>query len=158
MMWGWWRQWGWHGDDGDNMDTMWGQRGDHGDNEITTNAITFERIKIIEFCLKIWDPWTHCTHTDCILTLHGVNACFIHHLSNVKNYSIGHKSETNQPNPPPKIVILDNLFLHLSTNFEVKIQNTQCYRSRLTFQHLENQHLTAQQTAHQLHTQKSKIG
>ena len=30
------------------------------------------------------------------LTLHGVNACFIHHPSNVKNYSIGHKSETNR--------------------------------------------------------------
>ena len=31
------------------------------------------------------------------LTLHGVNACFIYHTSNVKNYSIGHKSETGQP-------------------------------------------------------------
>ena len=31
------------------------------------------------------------------LTLHGVNARFIHHLSNVENYSIGHKSETDQP-------------------------------------------------------------
>ena len=34
----------------------WGQReqrGDYGDNEITK---TFERIKIIEFRLKIWDP------------------------------------------------------------------------------------------------------
>ena len=30
------------------------------------------------------------------LTLHGVNACFIQHPSNVKNYSIGHKLETNQ--------------------------------------------------------------
>ena len=34
----------------------WGQHGDHGDNEITKNAITFERIEIIEFRLKIWDP------------------------------------------------------------------------------------------------------
>ena len=33
------------------------------------------------------------------LTLHGVNACFIHHPSNVENYSIGHKSETDQPKP-----------------------------------------------------------
>ena len=33
-----------------------GQRDDHGDNEITKNAITFERIEIIEFRLKIWDP------------------------------------------------------------------------------------------------------
>ena len=31
-------------------------RGPRGDNEITKNAITFERIEIIEFCLKIWDP------------------------------------------------------------------------------------------------------
>ena len=35
-----------------------GQCGDHGDNEITKNAITFEQIEIIEFHLKIWDPWT----------------------------------------------------------------------------------------------------
>ena len=46
------------GDDGDNVGTMWGQRGDHRDNKITKNAITFKRIKIIEFRLKIWDPWT----------------------------------------------------------------------------------------------------
>ena len=31
------------------------------------------------------------------LTLHGINTCFIHHLSNVENYSIGHKSETDRP-------------------------------------------------------------
>ena len=52
---------GWCGDDGDDMGMMWGrrgQRGDHGDNKITKNAITFEQIEIIEFCLKIWDPWT----------------------------------------------------------------------------------------------------
>ena len=36
-------------DDGD-------KRGDHGDNKITKNALTFERIEIIEFRLKIWDP------------------------------------------------------------------------------------------------------
>ena len=29
------------------------------------------------------------------LTIHGVNACFIHHPSHVKNYSISHKSEIN---------------------------------------------------------------
>ena len=41
------------------MGTMWGRRGqhgNHGDNKITKNAITFERIEIIEFRLKIWDP------------------------------------------------------------------------------------------------------
>ena len=35
-------------------------------------------------------------------TLHGVNACFIHHPSNVENYSIGHKSETGQPKKKKK--------------------------------------------------------
>ena len=90
--------------------------------------------------------------------LHGVNARFIHHPSNVKNYSIGHKSETNEPKTKNKIVILDNIFLHPSANFQVKIQNTQHYRCRLTFRHLKNQHLTAQQTARRWDTQKSKIG
>ena len=36
------------------------------------------------------------------LTLHGVNTCFIHHPSNVKNYSICHKLETNQPKQKQK--------------------------------------------------------
>ena len=31
------------------------------------------------------------------LTIHGVNTYFIHHPSNVENYSIGHKLETDQP-------------------------------------------------------------
>ena len=51
--------WGPSGGYGDNVGTtgmMWGQRGPHGDNKITKNAITFERIEIIEFRLKIWDP------------------------------------------------------------------------------------------------------
>ena len=79
-MWGWRGQHGDNGDHGDNMGwrpqrqqrpwgphgnllgsrgMTWGWRGqcgDHGDNEITKNAINFEQIKIIEFCLKIWDP------------------------------------------------------------------------------------------------------
>ena len=45
--------WGWGGVTG----TTWGWRGPHRDNKITKNAITFEWIKIIEFRLKIWDPW-----------------------------------------------------------------------------------------------------
>ena len=56
-----WGLWGQCGDDRDDTGMTWGwrgQRGDHGDNEITKNAITFERIEIIEFHLKIWDPWT----------------------------------------------------------------------------------------------------
>ena len=62
--WGWQGQcgmmWGWHGDDGDDVGTtgmMQGRRGPCGDNKITKNAITFEQIEIIEFRLKIWDPW-----------------------------------------------------------------------------------------------------
>ena len=76
MTWGWWgwQGWqGWHGwcgDDGDDVGMTgtrwgwWGRCGDDGDNEITKNAITFERIEIIEFHLKIWDPWTLPTHVD----------------------------------------------------------------------------------------------
>ena len=37
------------------------------------------------------------------LNIHGVNAHFIHHPSNVKNYSIGHKSETDWPKQKQKI-------------------------------------------------------
>ena len=66
------------------------------------------------------------------LTLHGLNACFIHHPSNVKNYSIGHKSETGQPKKKKK-VHPSYIFLHLSANFGVKIQNTHRYRNSGTF-------------------------
>ena len=55
-------------------------------------------------------------------TLHGVNACFIHHPSNVENYLISHKSETGQPKKQDKNGPLENIFLHLYTGFGVKIQ------------------------------------
>ena len=42
------------------------------------------------------------------LTLHAVNACFIHHPSNVENYSIGHKSETDRPKPKKKKLFWTN--------------------------------------------------
>ena len=58
------------------------------------------------------------------LTLHGLNACFIHHPSSVENYSIGHKSETDWPKQKQKKCILENIFLHLYACFGVKIQNT----------------------------------
>ena len=56
----------WHGDHegtvemmwrqcGDNMETMWWPWGP----QISKNAIKFERIKIIQFCLKIYDLWRH---------------------------------------------------------------------------------------------------
>ena len=50
-------------------------------------------------------------------------------------------------NQKKKIVILDNIFLHLSANFEVKIQNTHRYGRPVILRHLENRHLTAQQMA-----------
>ena len=64
------RPWRPHGDLLGAMGTMWGrceddvgtmgmtggQQGPCGDNKITKNTITFERIEIIEFRLKIWDP------------------------------------------------------------------------------------------------------
>ena len=78
------------------------------------------------------------------LTLHGVNAHFIHHPSNVKNYLIGHKSEIAQPK---KKVGQENIFLHLYTGFVVKIQNTHHYRNSATFLTSHQLHLMAQQTA-----------
>ena len=60
-------------------------------------------------------------------TLHGVNTCFIHHLSNVENYSIGHKFETGQLNFKNKIGVLENIFLHLSANLWLKIQMAESF-------------------------------
>ena len=61
-------------------------------------------------------------------TLHGVNTCFIHHPSNVENHLIGHKLETGQPK---KKVCQIHIFIHLSADFGLKIQNTHCYRNCL---------------------------
>ena len=65
-------------------------------------------------------------------TLHGVNAHFIHHPSNVKNYSISHKLETDRPKQK-KIIVLENIFLQLYTSFGVKIQNTSGQKSQMNF-------------------------
>ena len=64
------------------------------------------------------------------LTLHSVIAHFIHHPSNVENYSISHKWKTSQPK---KKVCQIHIFIHLSADFGLTIQNTQHYRSRLNF-------------------------
>ena len=48
------------------------------------------------------------------LTIHGVNSHFIHHPSNVENYSIGHKSETAQPKKKKKKSLSK---LHIFTPF-----------------------------------------
>ena len=47
------------------------------------------------------------------LTLHGLNACFIHHPSNLENYSIGHKSETGQPKKKKKCIKFTYLYTFL---------------------------------------------
>ena len=65
------------------------------------------------------------------LTLHGVNACFIHHPSNVQNYSICHKLEL--VNQKEKKFHPSYIFLHLSANFWLKIQNTHRYRNSANF-------------------------
>ena len=65
-------------------------------------------------------------------TLHGVNTHFIHHPSNVKNYSISHKSEIKWPKQK-KIIVLKNIFLQLYTSFGVKIQNTSGQKSQMNF-------------------------
>ena len=64
------------------------------------------------------------------LTIHGVNACFIHHPSHVKNYSISHKSETNwqkQKKCPGEYIFIPLYW------FGVKIQNTNGQKSSLNF-------------------------
>ena len=48
------------------------------------------------------------------LTPHGVDACFIHHPFNIKNYLIGHKSETGQPKTNPL-----NRVTHLYTFLQI---------------------------------------
>ena len=58
------------------------------------------------------------------LTVHSVNGRFIHYPSNVKKYSIGHKSETDRPKQKKKNHVLENIFLHLYTGFGLKNQNT----------------------------------
>ena len=91
-------------------------------------------------------------------TLHGVNARFIHHPSNLENYSIGHKSETGQQKKKKKRCIKFTYlytFLHiLGSQFKISIAT----EIVSTFQHHGNRHLMAQQTAQRWHTQKSKIG
>ena len=52
------------------------------------------------------------------LTLHGVNRTFIHHPSNVENYSNIHKSETSQPIKKKKLCIRATyLYTCLQKNF-----------------------------------------
>ena len=60
-------------------------------------------------------------------TVHGVNACFIHHPSNVENYSIGHKSETGETQKKKKKKVgRENIFFYtfilvLGSKFKIPI-------------------------------------
>ena len=65
----------------------------------------------------------------------GVNACFIQHLSNIENYLIRQKLINKKKKVHPS-----HIFLHLSADFWLKIQNTHHYRHWLTF-------LTSEQSA-----------
>ena len=56
--------------------------------------------------------------------IESLSSSLIHHLSNVENYSIAHKSETDWPKQNKKNRILENIFLHLYTGFRLKNQNT----------------------------------
>ena len=81
-------------------------------------------------------------------TLHGVNAHFIHHPSNVKNYSIGDKSETAQPKKKKKKRFIRVTYFYtflpiLGSKFRIPIAT----EIREFFWHLTNWHLTAHQTA-----------
>ena len=70
------------------------------------------------------------------LTLNGVNACFIHHPSNLENYSISHKSETGEPKNKQKMdlwrIYFYTFILVLGTKF--KISSGQ--KSSLNFFHI----------------------
>ena len=63
------------------------------------------------------------------LTLLGVNACFIHHPSNVKNYSIGHKSETNLPKQKKmefQRIYFYTSILVLGLKFKIQMAKNRC--------------------------------
>ena len=90
------------------------------------------------------------------LTLHGVNAGFIYHPSNVEKYLIGHKSETTQPKKKSssKKKFIQVTYFYTFSKFKIPI----AIEMGKLFRHITNRHLTAQQTAERSHTQKSKIG
>ena len=76
--------------------------------------------------------------------LHGVNACLIHHPSNVENCLIGNMSETGQPKKGASELHIFYFYTFLQifgSNFKILI-NTEILQ---LFQHLGNWHLTAQQ-------------
>ena len=89
-------------------------------------------------------------------TLHAVNACFIHHPSNVENYSFSHKLETTQLKK--KRCIRITYFYTFLQIFDSIFKIPIATEIRQIFRCLINQHLMAQQMAQRWDTQKSKIG
>ena len=67
------------------------------------------------------------------LTIHGVNMCFIHYPSNVENYSIGHKSETDRPKQKKKIVFWRIYFYTFILVLDSKIKIQMAKNFCLTF-------------------------
>ena len=56
------------------------------------------------------------------LTIHGVNACFIYHPSNVENYLNSHKSKTSQPKEKKVLKTYFYIFLAiLGSQFKIAI-------------------------------------
>ena len=88
---------------------------------------------------SLWSP--HCPHVvSHVVPMWSPHPCGPHivstlssccpHVPMLKINFVGHKSETSQPK---KKLHLSYIFLHLSANFWLKIQNTHCYRNLGTF-------------------------
>ena len=90
-------------------------------------------------------------------TLHGVNRTFIHHPSNVKNYSNGHKSEMDQKKKKKKASRIIYFYISVPI-FDSKFQIPIATKISEFFRHLDNRHLMAHQMAQRQYGQKSKIG
>ena len=91
-------------------------------------------------------------------TLHGVNGTFIHHPSNVKNYSNSHKSETDQKKKKKKKLSGRIYFYTFVPICDSKFQIAIATEKFELFRCLDNRHLTAHQMVQRQYGQKSKIG
>ena len=63
------------------------------------------------------------------LTLYGANTCFIPHPSNVENYSIGHKSETDRPKQKEIVfwrIYFYTFILVLGLKFKIQMAKNLC--------------------------------
>ena len=81
-------------------------------------------------------------------TLRGVNACFIHYPSNLENYLIGHKSETNQPKQIKNLFWTTYFYTFLKF-FDSKFKIPITTEGWSIFRLLRNWHLTALQMPQQ---------